>query len=168
MNGSAAFLDTALIVLVQLVMLVGWFGVLVPGFPGLVVIWLAALGYGLISAFSTLGIVLFVLITLLMIAGTILDNFLVGAGAYKGGASWLSVAVALIAFAAGTIVFPPFGGIIAAPLSILVIEVIRRRDIQQAWLAVRGTAAGLGLAFALQFGVGFLMILIWWLWVWKG
>ena len=149
-------------------MLVGWIGEFVPGIPGLFIIWLAALGYGLIAGFSTLGIVLFILITLLMIAGSILDNVLVGVGAHKGGASLLSIAVALVAFVAGTIFFPPIGGIIAAPIAVLLLEFLRRKDLHKAWLAVRGMAAGWGLSFALQFGVGFFMILLWWLWVWKG
>jgi len=161
-------LESSLLVLVQLVMLVGWIGEFIPGIPGLLIIWLAALGYGLIAGFSTLGIVLFILITLLMIAGSILDNVLVGVGAHKGGASLLSIAVALAVFIAGTIFFPPIGGIIAAPIAILLLEFLRRKDLRQAWLAVRGMAAGWGLAFAFQFGIGFFMILLWWLWVWKG
>ena len=149
-------------------MLVGLFGALVPFFPGLLIIWLAVLGYGLISGFGTLGIILFILITLLLVAGMFVDNLLSGYGAFKGGASWVSIGVALMAFAAGTIFFPPLGGLIAAPLVVLLVEFLRKKNLHQAWQAVRGLAAGWGVSYAVRFGIGIVMILFWWLWVLYG
>ena len=69
-------------------LLIGLFGLIVPIFPGITVIWLAALLYGIITGFDTLGIVLFVLITIGMLVGISVDNILMGAGARRGGASW--------------------------------------------------------------------------------
>ncbi len=97
------WLDISIFAITQVVMLVGLFGLLVPLFPGIVVMWLAALGYGVVTGFSTLGIVLFIIITLLMLAGTLVDNVLMGAGARKAGASWLSIAAALVAGVVGTL-----------------------------------------------------------------
>lgn len=154
---------------VQILMLVGLFGLLVPLFPGLVIMWLAALGYGIAtSSFSALGIFLFVLITLLMIFGSLVDNLLMGVGARKGGAAWITILVALFAGVAGTLILPPFGGIIAAPLAILLLEWIRLKNFKQAWRAFTGLTVGWGLSFAARFGVGCLILLLWWLWVWKG
>jgi hypothetical protein len=149
-------------------MLVGLFGSLVPFFPGLLIIWLAALGYGLIAGFGTLGTILFILTTLLLVAGMLVDNLLAGYGAFQGGASWLSITVALLAFMAGTIFFPPLGGLIAAPLAVLLLEFVRKKNMRQAWLAVRGLAAGWGVSYAIRFVIGIVMILFWWLWVLKG
>jgi uncharacterized protein YqgC (DUF456 family) len=149
-------------------MLVGLFGSLVPFFPGLLIIWLAALGYGLIAGFGTLGTILFILTTLLLVAGMLVDNLLAGYGAFQGGASWLSITVALLAFMAGTIFFPPLGGLIAAPLAVLLLEFVRKKNMRQAWLAVRGLAAGWGVSYAVRFVIGIVMILFWWLWVLKG
>ena len=149
-------------------MLVGLFGSLVPFFPGLLIIWLAALGYGLIAGFGTLGTVLFILTTLLLVAGMLVDNLLAGYGAFQGGASWLSITVALLAFMAGTIFFPPLGGLIAAPLAVLLLEFVRKKNMRQAWLAVRGLATGWGVSYAIRFVIGIVMILFWWLWVLKG
>lgn len=161
----ADLLDKTLLVLVQVVMLVGWIGEIVPGFPGLLLIWLAALGYGLVTAFNTVGIIAFLLISLLMLAGMALDNILVGIGARQGGATWLAIIVAVVAFIVGTVFFPPFGGIIAAPASVLLVEFLHAKDLRKAWLAVRGMAAGYGIAFVSRFGIGFLMMVVWWLWV---
>jgi uncharacterized protein YqgC (DUF456 family) len=163
-----AWLDISIFGLTQLFMLVGLFGLVVPVFPGIVIMWLAALGYGVITGFSGLGIAVFAVLTILMIAGTTIDNVLMGAGARKGGASWLSIGVALIAGIAGTLLWPPIGGIIAAPLSVLLIETLRTKDLSKSWLALRGLAAGWGLSFVVRFGIGLVMMLLWWLWVWKG
>ncbi len=161
-------LNISLFALVQIIMLVGLFGLIVPIFPGLVVMWLAALGYGVASSFSTLGIVLFVIITILMIAGSLADNVMMGAGARKGGASWTTIAVALVAGVIGTLLLPPFGGLIAAPAAVILLEYLRLGNLQKAMGALRGLAAGWGLSFVVRFLLGMLIMLLWWLWVWQG
>lgn len=149
-------------------MLVGLFGLIVPVFPGIVIMWLAALGYGVVSSFSTAGIVIFVILTLLMIGGTLVDNVLMGVGARKGGASWLTIGVALVAGVLGTFIFPPIGGLIAAPAAVLLLEFNRVRDWQKAWEALRGLATGWGISFLARFGIGAVMMILWWVWVWIG
>jgi uncharacterized protein YqgC (DUF456 family) len=155
--------------LTQFFMLVGLFGLVVPIYPGLVVMWLAALGYGIAMGFhSTLGIVILVVLTLLMLVGSFIDNVLMGVGARRGGASWSTILVALLAGVVGTLVFPPFGGIIAAPLAVLLLQFLRLRDLQKAWNALRGLAAGWGLSFVVRLLIGMVMMGLWWIWVWKG
>lgn len=155
--------------IVLVFMLVGLVGSIVPLFPGLVVMWLASLGYGLAArAFSPLGIFLFVIITLLMIFGSLVDNLLMGVGARKGGAAWVTILVALVTGVAGTILFPPIGGIIAAPLSILLLEYLRLKNWRSAWKAFTGLTVGWGLSFAARFGLGLMIFLFWILWVSKG
>jgi uncharacterized protein YqgC (DUF456 family) len=154
--------------LTQIVVLVGLFGLLIPIFPAYLIMWLAMLGYGLIVGFSSWGIFFFVLITLLMLAGTLVDNVLMGAGARTQGASWLTIIVALVFGVVGTIVFPPLGGLIAAPLGILLLEYWRTRDLRKAWNALIGMAAGWGLSVFVRFGVGLVMMVLWWAWVWVG
>jgi len=163
-----SWLDLSLFAVTLIVMLVGLFGLLVPVFPGLVVIWLAALGYGVLAGFHTLGIWLFALITLLMIVGSLVDNLFMGAGARQGGASWLSIAVATVAGIAGTLFFPPIGGLVAVPLAILIVETLRHRNFRLALQAFRGLAVGWGLAFVVRFGIGVVMIMVWIIWDWKG
>ena len=162
------WLHVSIFALTQFIMLVGLFGLIVPVFPGTVVIWLAALGYGVVTGFHTLGIVLFVFITLLMLASTLVDNLFMGAGARKGGASWTTILVALLAGVLGTLLFPPIGGFIAAPLAILLLEYTRTRDMQQAWQALRGLATGFGVSVVVRFGIGVVMMILWWIWVWQG
>lgn len=163
-----AWLETSLFWIIQVVMLVGLFGLIVPIFPGLVVIWLGALGYGVAYGFSTLGWIIFAVITAIMLTGTVVDNILMGAGARKGGAAWSSIIIALIAGLIGTLLFPPLGGLVAAPLAVFALEYFRHRDRDAAWSAVRGLALGWGLTFIVRFGMGIVMMGLWWIWVWKG
>ena len=161
-------LNYVLLFIIQFFMLVGLIGLVVPIFPGLLIMWLAALGYGIAAGFSTLGIVLFVFISLLALVGSLADNLLMGAGARRGGASWLSIFVALSVGILGTILFPPIGGLIAAPLAVLALEYYRLRDWTLARQAVFGMAKGWGLSLAARLVIGFLMMGLWWIWVWKG
>jgi uncharacterized protein YqgC (DUF456 family) len=87
-----------------------------------------------------------------------------GAGARKGGAAWLSIGVALAAGVIFTFIFPPIGGIIAAPLAVLLLEYYRLRDWQKAWQALKGLATGWGLAYFVRLGIGILMMVLWWAW----
>jgi uncharacterized protein YqgC (DUF456 family) len=123
------------------------------------------LAYGIITGFDTLGIVIMVLITMCMIAGVLADNVLMGAGARMGGASWLTIAVAIVAGIAGTIFFPPFGGFIAVPVAIFLLELLRNREIEDAWRATKGMALGWGLSFLVRFAIGLVMIALWLVWV---
>jgi hypothetical protein len=145
-------------------MMVGLFLSIIPFFPGITVIWLAALIYGIVTGFNTLGIVLFVLITIGMLVGISVDNILMGAGARRGGASWWTLAVGLVAGIVGTVIFPPFGGLIAAPLAIFLLEVLRNREWRSGWRATRGLALGWGLSFLVRFAIGLVMIVIWLTW----
>ncbi len=159
------WLNLSIIGITIFAMLVGLLGLVVPLFPGIVVIWLAALGYGIVAGFNTAGIIFFVVITLLMLAGTTVDNVLMGVGARQGGASWLSLGAALVAGIAGTLLFLPIGGLIATPLAVLLVEFLRSRDWRKTWIAVRGLAVGWGLSFVVRFLIGVVMILFWGIWV---
>lgn len=147
-----------------IIMAVGLFGLAVPIFPGITVIWLAALGYGVVTGFNTLGWVLFAVITVLLIVGVTIDNVLMGAKARKEGAAWLSLALGWLAGILGTIFLPPVGGIIAAPLVVLLLEYLRSRDMKKALTTLRGLAIGWGMSFVVRFFIGLVMIGVWLVW----
>ena len=159
-----SWLDVSIFGLTLFVMLVGLVGLVIPVFPGVLVIWLAALGYGVVTGFETLGIVIFIILTVLMIIGVTVDNVLMGAGARRGGAAWSSVIVGMLAGILGTLLVPPIGGLVAAPGAVLLMEYLRGRDWDRAWQATRGLALGWGLSFFARFGIGVLMIGAWLIW----
>lgn len=149
-------------------MLVGLLGLIVPLYPGAVIMWLTTLVYGLVHGFHTLGGVLFAIITLMMIAAVVADNLLTSAGARWGGASWKAVGLAIVAGLAGTILMPPFGGLITAPLAILIFEYLRLRDWNKAFAALKGLALGYGAAYLVRLGLGVGILILWLVWAWKG
>jgi uncharacterized protein YqgC (DUF456 family) len=158
------WLETVINVLIALTMLSGLFGLVIPIFPGNLVMWFAVLIFGLLNGFGVAGVILFVIITLLTIAAMLGDNVLMGAKAREKGASWTSIFLALVAGVIFTLVFPPIGGIIAAPLVLFAAEYWRLKDHGQAMEVMRGLLAGWGWAFVLRFGIGVLVLILWVIW----
>lgn len=152
------------------VMLVGLVGLIVPVFPGLTVMWFAALVYALLqSAGGSMGWVdwlLFAFITLLMIGGNIVDNLIIASKMRGHEIPWSSI---LLSYAAGLVVSlfaTPLMGLLAAPLSLLLWEYLRLRDRSLAFESAKVYMIGWGASFAARFGIGFLMIVLWMLWAW--
>ena len=148
-------------------MLIGLFGLIVPIFPGGVVIWVAILVYGLIYGFGTTGTILFVLITLLMLASAAADNIFITAKAHKAGASWWSIGAAILAGLIVSLIATPIAGLVAAPLAMYLVEYQRHRETETAWRITRSMMAGWGLAFVVRFGLGALKIGLWAIWAWS-
>lgn len=159
-----AWLITTVNVLTTLTMLFGLFGLIIPIFPGNVVMWGAALIYGLVFGFGRLGGIIFGVISLLMLTAVMADNILMGAKAREKGAAWASILLALAGGVVFTFVFPPIGGIIAAPLVLFLMEFQRLGDSSEATKVVKALLTGWGLAFVVRFGLGILMIVLWGIW----
>jgi hypothetical protein len=147
-------------------MLVGL--LVLPILPGLVIIWGAALGYGLAAGFGTLGWIMFAIMTVLMLAGSIVDNILMGTSAHKEGAPWWVILLAMLAAILGSILIPIpiIGGVLAALLTLFGIEWLRRKDWRKALLSIKGMLIGWGWAFVIRFIIGMLMIGLWLIWTW--
>ena len=158
------WLETTIIILTVLTMLFGLFGLVIPIFPGNVVMWLAALVYGLVFGFGKLGGILFAIITALMLVAAAADNVLMGAKAREKGADWGSIILALTAGVVGTMIFPPIGGLIAAPLVLYWMELQRLGDADEAKTVVKALLTGWGLAFIVRFGIGVVMLALWGIW----
>jgi uncharacterized protein YqgC (DUF456 family) len=148
--------------------LVGFLGLILPIYPGIVIIWLAALGYGIATGFTTAGIFVFVILTLLMIVGSLIDNILMTALTHKTGASWWSIILALVAGLIGTFAFPPIGGLIAAPLVLYLLEWSRLQNHKQAFQSLKALVTGWGFSYLARLGIGLVMVLLWGIWVWRG
>ena len=162
------WLETTIIILIVLTMLFGLLGLVIPIFPGNVIMWIAALVYGLVFGFGTLGGIMFAIITVLMLIAAAADNVLMGAKAREKGADWGAIILALIAGVIGTIVLPPIGGLIAAPLVLYLMELNRLGDADEARALVKALLTGWGLAFVVRFGLGVIMLALWGIWAFAG
>ncbi len=169
-----AVFDWMVRIVALLFMLLGLALLLIPILPGLVIIWAVAtayaiqysIQYGIQSGFGTLGWIMFALMTVLMVVGSIADNALMGASAHKQGAPWWVVLLALLAAFLGSILLTIVGGILAALLAIFLLEWARLKDKQRAFASMRGLLVGYGWAVAIRFIIGMVMIGLWLIWAW--
>jgi len=147
-------------------MVIGLVGLIVPIFPGITVIWLLIILYGVLFGWGNIGLWLFVLITILAIVGWLADNVLMSGKARLSGASWTSLAIAFAAGTVGSIILTPIGGILVTLLALYFAENTRRRNHQESLQIVKDMALGWGWSFVVRFGIGVLMIGLWLLWAW--
>lgn len=134
--------------------------------PGLTIIWVTTLIYGILAGFGLAGGICFALISALMIFGNTVDQVLMGARARKSGASWTGVIASMLAALIFSLLFPPFGGLIAALVVLFVIESLRLRNWRRAGESTREMAMGCASAVLARMGIGLVMIGLWALWVW--
>lgn len=157
--------DTLVAVLVGVAMAVGLVGTVVPVVPGLGLVWLAALAFGLARGFGTEGVAAMAVITALAVAGTVAGVVLPRRAAGAAGAAptslWLGALLAVVGFFAVPVVGLPLGG----ALGIYAGEHLRTGSAGAAWRATRATLAGFGLAALAQLGAGLLMVLTWGAWL---
>ena len=148
-------------------MLIGLVGLIVPVFPGLVVIWLAALIYGITAGgFDTKGWILFILISVLALAGNVVDNIFMGAKARQSGANWASIWVSYAAGIIFSLAFTPLIGLVATPLGLFISEFIHRKNWRYALDTVRALLVGWGWSFIARLVIGILMTGLWMVWAW--
>ncbi|MCC6148087.1 MAG: DUF456 domain-containing protein, partial [Anaerolineaceae bacterium] len=143
------------------VMFIGEAGLVTTIIPGLTVIWLSALVYWLVAGFNLVNGFVFGAMTVLMVVGNLADNFIMGATARQGGASWLAIFLALAGGVVGTLVWPPFGGLAMALLLVFAVEFYRRRNWRQALRSMGDMAAGCGWSVVVRLLIGAIMILLW-------
>ena len=160
--------DTTVTVLVAIAMAVGLVGTVVPVLPGLVLVWGAALAYGIADGFGAAGTAAFVVITALgaagVAAGVVLPRRAAGAAGAARTSLWLGGLVAIVGFFVVPVVGVPLGG----ALGIFVGEQLRTRDAGVAWQATWATLKSFGLAALVQLGAGVVMVLAWVGWVLAG
>lgn len=157
---------SSITIITGLVMAFSAFGLAIPLFPGGVIIWIAAIIYGLVVGLDTWGVVTLVLISILAIVSTLADNVLMGTKAKDAGGSWWSILIAFAVALIVSLVLTPIAGLVAAPLALYSVEMIRLRDHDNAWHVTRALLTGWGLAFAVRFGLAIVKILLWGGWVW--
>ena len=106
--GETAAFTTALFL-----MLVGLVGVVLPVVPGLILIWLGALGFAVVEQFARIDPITFVFLTLLAISGISADVWMTRLGAQMGGASTRAQLMGTLTGIVGAALFFVFGGISA-------------------------------------------------------
>ena len=152
------------------VLLVGLLGLLIPVFPGLVVMWLATLFYALVEnaagRMAWIDWAVFILITLLMLFGSIIDNIIIAHRMRGQSIPWTSIVLAYAAGIIASLFLTPIIGLVASPLALFGAEYLRLHHTRLALASARTYMIAWGWSFAAVFGVGVLMIALWLLWAW--
>jgi uncharacterized protein YqgC (DUF456 family) len=159
-------MSTVLIaVLTGIVMLFGLVGVLLPLIPDLIIIWGAALGFGLITGWGESGPWLFGLITVCGLIGVVSEIWMSGLGGRLGGASLKSILVGLFLGILGFIFLTPIGGLVLLLVGTFTMEYHRLGDAEEALKAMLGVGLGYGASFGIKLLLGIAMMGLWVLWV---
>ena len=139
------FLQVVIETFTLFILLAGLLGLLIPVFPGLTVMWFSTLFYAIAQSLkdNMTGVdwLLFVLITLLMIGGNIIDNIIIAKHVREKN-------------------------VIASPVGLFLAEWRRLKDRDIALSNTKAWMTGWGWSVAARLGIGFLMIVLWGLWAW--
>jgi uncharacterized protein YqgC (DUF456 family) len=145
-------------------MFISWLGLVVPIFPGLNLIWIIALVYGLVEGLEFPGWLYLAIMAVLMIIGNLADNVFIHGKARLSGAAWISIIIGYVAGILGGIFLTPVAGIPLAIAGVFVAEWVRIKDWRRALGITREMAFGCGWSVAARLGIGAIMILLWCLW----
>ena len=151
-------------------MLVGLVGLVIPIFPGIVVIWLSALVYAILEAAAGKMIIwdwlLFGLISILMILGSFVDNIIIAKKLRETGTPWKSIGIGYTAGLVSSLFLTPFAALVITPLALFSAEYARLRDYRKALDSAKGWLIGFGWTFLVLVAIGVVMISLWLVWVW--
>lgn len=160
--------DPVLFVLTAGAIVIGVVGTIVPLLPGLALVWVATLAWGLLTSFDTAGIIAMTAITLLFGAGTYLSLRIPQKSAAAQGLS-IRGTIFGVALAVGVgIVIPVIGIPVGFVLGVWIVRIAETGDARAAFRSALATTAALLRASAAQFGIGVLMGSVWLLWALSG
>lgn len=146
--------------LLGIVMLVGLVGVVVPVFPGLLLV----IGAGFFWALQRGGPGawgVFAVLAAVGVAGIVASSVLPARRASSAGAPAWVVAAGAVGLVIGFFVVPVIGALIGYPAGVFIAELVRHRHPGPAWRATWDALKGVGLGIAIQLGAGVVMIGIW-------
>ena len=132
----------ALAITALLVMALGLAGIVIPGIPGVLVVFGGAVFYAVVSRFDEFGWPWLALMGAIAAGATAFDLIAAPAVARRFGASKWGVIGAIIGLVVGFFVGGPLGAILGPLLGAAALELVFGRDIRRALKSGLGTAAG--------------------------
>ena len=149
---------------VAVAMVLGLIGTIVPVLPGILLIWGAAVVYGLLIGFTTTGWVVVGILSVLAVMSIIKSIVIPRRAAAQSGASIWAQLGAVFGGMVGFFIIPVLGLVIGALAGLLAVEVLIKGNWDEAWTATIGTAKGFGISALIDLGLGLLMIISWSVW----
>jgi uncharacterized protein YqgC (DUF456 family) len=157
--------EAILIYFVALIMLVGLAGVFLPLLPGIELVWLAAVGYGIFHGFTWGGAAALLAITVLLAIGLSSDIWITGLGLRATKTSLVSVILGILVLLIVSLLFTPLTGILLGLGVMFLLEFRRHRSWKKAFASTGSAVAGCGFSYGFKFIIGLVMMGIWVVWV---
>lgn len=154
-----------IVVLVAIAMVIGIVGTVVPLVPGLGLIALSAIVYGLAEGFGIVGWICTALIVIVGVAGTVAGYVLPKRAAGAAGAPRSSLLIGAAGAIAGFFLLPIVGLPVGGALGIYLGERARTGAHEPAWRATVATLKGFGAGALVQLIAGVAMTATWVVWV---
>lgn len=148
-------------VLVAVAMIVGLVGVVVPVLPGLLVSWLAVLGWAVLDGGGWVRWATVVVVGAVGAVGYLASTLIPGKRTAQTGAPDWVVLVGAVGMVVGFFVIPVVGLVVGGVAGVWLAELARTRDARRAWQVTVATLKGFGLAAAVQLLAGMAMIGCW-------
>ena len=167
---AANWLFYLILALSGILNLVGLFGLVLVFFPGLTVAWVGQVIWVIFVGFNkthetwqfSLTIVIFVINTILMIVGSLLDNILSAKSSRSKGVPWWEIFLVMVLTVVGGIFLTPPGGLAISLVALFLLEYFRlEKDKQKAWESTKALAFGYGSAAIIRFFLCLVMVVLW-------
>jgi len=140
------------------VMAVGLAGIVIPGVPGVLLIFVTAALYGLANRFAAFSPLWLLPMAGIAALATAVDFLAAPAVARRFGASKWGAIGAVVGLIAGFIFGGPFGAIFGPLVGAVAFELLFGRTVRAAFRSGLGTLAGYALAMAVDFSAALTLI----------
>lgn len=151
--------------LIGVVMAIGLFGTVMPVMPGLLIMWFGALAFAFVTGWGAVGVVCFLVITALLVGGTILSYVLPHRSGVQAGAAKSSMRLGIAGAIVGFFVIPVLGLAIGGVLGVYAGEYRRLGNGPAAWTTTRSVVIGFLKGALVEVGTGVAILAVWITWV---
>lgn len=156
------------VLLTAFVMALGVAGTVLPVLPGLGLILVAGVVYGIVVGFGAVGWTVVVLMAALALGGTGAKYVVAGRRAAGSEPATTTLLFATVGGIVGFFAIPVVGFPIGGALGVLVAQYRRTGDWRRAWTATRSVLVGFGLGALVEVATGLAMVVAWLVWVFWG
>ena len=147
--------------LIALVMIVGIVGVVVPVLPGLVLVWAAGLAWVWLDGAGPARIAVGVLLTLMLVVGTVAKYALPARSATGAGAPRSTLVLGAVGAVVGFFVIPVVGVVVGGVAAVFLAELNRLRDARTAWRSTWAVLRAVGIGMLVELATAVLMLGTW-------
>lgn len=125
-----------------MMMALGLAGIVIPGIPGVLLVFGAALLYSIVGRFEAFGVGWLLFMGAIAAGATAFDLIAAPTVARRFGASKWGIIGAIVGLVAGLFIGGPLGAIVGPFVGAVALELIFGRDIRRAFKSGIGTAVG--------------------------